>query len=141
MAHLKIAVGLLCSGLFWLLIFYLFTRLFRQKKKTEKPRDVAFMLPDRENTFVRSRLLTALNPEFCLTEEKEERLAVEFTQALKLLEKIWIAPLSPAEKIETGQLRNELQAFEKKQTFSVEEVRAINEKFARVLKLSAKYAV
>lgn len=140
MAHLKIAVGLLGSGFFWLLIFYVFTRLFKRKKKTEKPRDVAFMLPDRENTFVRSRLLTALNPEF-LAQSQEERLAVEFTQALKLLEKIWLAPLSPAEKIETGQLRSELQAFEKKQTFLVEEVRVINEIFARVLKLSAKYAV
>ena len=100
-----------------------------------------FTLPDRENTFIRSRLSTVLNREFCEAERQEEKLAIEFTQALKTLDKISVAPLSTAEKIEVGRMQDELRAFEEKEAFSAKEVSSINEKFARLLKLSAKYGV
>ena len=99
------------------------------------------MLPDRENTFVRSRLSTVLNYEFCRAQEQEEKLAIEFTQALEILNKISVAPLSTAEKIEVGQMQSDLRVLQAKETFSGKEVSSINEKFARLLKLSAKYSV
>ena len=98
-------------------------------------------MPDRENTFVRSRLSTVLNGAFCVAERQEEKLAIEFSQALKMLDKILIAPLSTAEKIEVGQMQSDLRAFEAKEAFSAKEVSSINEKFARLLKLSAKHGV
>ncbi len=139
---LCITITAVVSGFFWFFIFYLFSRIFRRRKRRKSAnREVEFTLPDRENTFVRSRLSTVLNREFCEAERQEEKLAIEFSQALKLLDKISIAPLSAAEKIEVGQMQSDLRAFEEKQTFSVKEVSSINEKFARLLKLSAKYGV
>ena len=139
---LCITITAVVSGFFWLFIFYLFSRISRRRKRRKSAnREVEFTLPDRENTFVRSRLSTVLNREFCEAERQEEKLAIEFSQALKLLDKISIAPLSAAEKIEVGQMQSDLRAFEEKQTFSVKEVSSINEKFARLLKLSAKYGV
>ena len=139
---LSVAITVFVSGFFWLFVFYLFSWLFRRKKKREnKKREVEFTLPDRENTFVRSRLSTVLNREFCESERKEEKLAVEFSQALKMLDKISVAPLSTAEKIEVGQMQGDLRILQGKETFSAKEVSLINEKFARLLKLSAKYGV
>ena len=139
---LCIAITAVVSGFFWLFIFYLFSRISRRRKRRKSAnREVEFTLPDRENTFVRSRLSTVLNREFCEAERQEEKLAIEFSQALKLLDKISIAPLSAAEKIEVGQMQSDLRTFEEKQTFSVREVSSINETFVRLLKLSAKYGV
>ena len=139
---LSVAITAFVSGFFWLFIFYLFSLLSRRRKKRENiNRELEFTLPDRENTFIRSRLSTVLNREFCEAERQEEKLAVEFSQALKMLDKISIAPLSTAEKIEVGQMQGDFRAFEMKETFTVKEVLSINEKFARVLKLSAKYGV
>lgn len=139
---LCVAITAVVSGFFWLFIFYLFSLISRRKKRRKSAnREVEFTLPDRENTFVRSRLSTVLNREFCKAERQEEKLAIEFSQALKMLDKISIAPLSAAEKIEVGQMQSDLHTFEEKQTFSVREVSSINETFARLLKLSAKYGV
>ena len=139
---LCVVITAFVSGFFWLFIFYLFSLISRRRKRRKSAnREVEFTLPDRENTFVRSRLSTVLNREFCVAERQEEKLAIEFSQALKMLDKIWVAPLSTAEKIEVGQMQSDLRAFEEKQTFTVKEVSSINEKFARLLKLSAKYGV
>ncbi len=139
---LIIAITAFVSSFFWLFIFSLFSLLSRRRKRRKNAnREVKFTLPDRENTFVRARLSTVLNREFCQAQRQEEKLAIEFSQALKMLDKISIAPLSAAEKIEVGQMQGDLRAFEEKQTFSAKEVSSINEKFARLLKLSAKYGV
>ena len=127
------------SSVCWLFIFYLFTRCC--KKRKSKVREIKFTLPDRENTFVRSRLSTDLNSEFCKAQENEKKLAIEFSQALKMLDKILVAPLSTAEKIEAGQIQSDLFAFENKERFSAKDVSSINENFLRLLKLSAKYGV
>ena len=141
MTLLDIGKIALVSGIFWLLIFWFFSRVFRRKKRPQPLRKVEFTLPDRENTFVRARLSTALNLAFCEEETREERIAIEFSQALEMLKKIKIAPLSPAETIELGQMQSDFSAYQKRETFSAKEVAAINEKFARLLKLVAKYAV
>lgn len=136
-----VAATAFASGFFWLFIFYLFVRLMRYKKEKTGNRELKFTLPDRENTFVRARLSTVLNYEFLEDERQEEKLAIEFSQALKMLDKVLIAPLSTAEKIEAGQMQADLVAFESKELFSAKEVSAINDKFSRLLKLSAKYGV
>ena len=139
---LSVVITAFVSGFFWLFIFYLCSIIFRRRKRRGNAnREMKFTLPDRENTFIRSRLSTVLNREFCEAERQEEKLAIEFTQALKTLDKISVAPLSTAEKIEVGRMQDELRAFEEKEAFSAKEVSSINEKFARLLKLSAKYGV
>ena len=137
-----VAATVFISGFFWLFIYYLFSRFFRRRKKRKTVhRELKFTLPDRENAFVRARLSTVLNREFCETQGQEEKLAIEFSQAMKMLDKISFAPLSTAEKIEVGQMQDDLHAFEVKERFTAKEVSSINEKFARLLKLSAKYNV
>ena len=136
-----VAATVLVSGFFWLFIFYLVSLFTRRKKEKTSNRELKFTLPDRENTFVRSRLSTVLNGEFCKAQEIEEKLAIDFSQALKMLDKVLIAPLSTAEKIEAGQMQADLCTFERKERFSAKEVSEVNEKFARLLKLSAKYGV
>lgn len=137
-----IVAAALVSGIFWFLVFYLFSFLVRRKRKGKGVcRELKFTLPDRENTFVRARLSTALNREFCNAEGQEEKLAIEFSQALKMLNKILISPLSAAERMEAGEMESELLALEAKDSFTAKEVSSINETFARLLKLSAKYNV
>ena len=139
---LAVAITAFVSGFVWLFIFYLCSLISRRRKRRKSGnREIKFTLPDRENTFIRSRLSTALNREFCEAERQEEKLAIEFSQALKMLDKISIAPLSTAEKIEVGQMQSDFHAFEAKEMFSAKEVSSINEKFSRLLKLSAKYGV
>lgn len=139
---LSVLITAFVSGFFWFFVFNVTSRYIRRRKKRKKTnREMKFTLPDRENTFVRSRLSTVLNREFCEAEKQAEKLAIEFTQALKTLEKISGAPLSTAEKIEVGQMQDELLFLETKAVFSAKEVSLINEKFARLLKLSAKYGV
>lgn len=137
-----IAAVALVSGFFWLFVFYLFSVFSRRRKKGKTAyRELKFTLPDRENTFVRARLSTVLNHKFLEDERQEEKLAIEFSQALKMLDKICASPLSTAERIEVGQMQDDLHAFEVKERFTAKEVSSINEKFARLLKLSAKYNV
>ncbi len=111
----------------------------KRKKKTPPARELQFTLPDRENTFVRARLSTVLNRDFVANEEQKERLALDFTQALRMLEKIKTSPLSPAEQIEVSQLHVDLSGFARKELFSPREATNINDSFSRILKLSAKY--
>ncbi len=137
-----IAATALVSGFFWFLIFYLFSLWARRKKKGKIAcRELQFTLPDRENAFIRSRVSTLLNREFCRAQEQEEKLAIEFSQALKMLDKISVSPLSAAERIEVGGIQGELVSLEAKDSFTAKEASLINERFARILKLSAKYNV
>ena len=113
----------------------------KRKKKKPPTREIKFTLPDRENTFVRARLATALNGELATRAEQKARLAVDFTQALQMLEKIKASPLTSAEQIEVAGLCTDLRSFAQKDLFTTRETAAINESFLRILKLSAKYKI
>ena len=136
-----ILIVFLVSGLVWLPIFSLLRKAFSSSKKEKIERKIEFTLPDRENTYLRSRLATTLNPDSVGLERKEESLSIGFTRALKMLSKILQAPLSPAERIEAESMKEALENYKNRQTFSTKDVREINDAFARLLKLSGKYAV
>ena len=131
----------LVYALFWGIGIKLVKRL-REKKRREMPqREIEFTLPDRENAYVRARLSTVLNGELNASEEREEELSVGFAYAQKLLAKICLAPLSPAERLEVGDLQIALENYVQKSGFNSAEMQRLNELFSRLLKLSAKYAV
>ena len=139
---LSVVITAIVSGVFWLVLFAFVSSVScRRKKRAKANREMEFTLPDRENTFIRARLSTVLNREFREGEGQEEKLAIEFSQALKMLDKISFASLSTAERIEVGEMQRELRLFQAKESFSVKEVFSINEQFSRLLKLSAKYGV
>ena len=110
----------------------------RKKKEEIAPRRIEFTLPDRENAYVRARLATVLQPE---GDEQETGIKIDFSHARMLLHRIWFASLSPAERLEMDGLEDTLDKYANVTQFKEQDVRVINDAFARLLKLSAKHDV
>lgn len=151
LALLAIFGGGVYLALYSLLALRKGLRLRRQRRR-ETARRLQFALPDRENSFVRSRLQTTLQIDDESLEEawkesettptprgKEKMFRVEY--AYRLLSKIKAAPLSAAERLQTDEMSKTLAMYMRKESWTAGDLRAINELFAGLLKLSAKYAV
>lgn len=117
-------------------------KIERFKKAT---REFSFALPDRENSFVRERLRGELRPE---TEKKEQANAVlmkdldvrlEYTR--KTVAKLKALELTPADRLEVNRISKTVTFYALKNALSPSETRSLNDCFARLLKLTAKYAV
>lgn len=110
-------------------------------QRAEIKRQLKFTLPDRENTYLRDRLHTALNGGkeefFC---EKGEAIA-KMDYARRMLAQIREAPLTPIERIDVEEFARLLIAYERKGGWNASDVKAISEIFSRLLKLAAKYEV
>ena len=96
---------LLGFAIFWC-VKHVILFVKNRRRKFLSERQVEFTLPDRENTYVRSRLATVLNTQFQSDAEIEEELPLTFAHAQTLLHKLWFAPLSQAERLEMEQLEN-----------------------------------
>ena len=131
--------GMMCISVVALVVLLVLS-IKRKKRRFSLERNIEFTLPDRENTYVRARLATVLNPNMA-NEEKEEELPITFEHAKALLNKIWFAPLSQAERLEMQSLENSLKKYAEQTRFNAKEVRNVNDVFLRLLKLSAKYNV
>ncbi|MBE7068661.1 MAG: hypothetical protein E7381_05110 [Clostridiales bacterium] len=116
----------------------------RREKRRAVERKLKFTLPDRENTFVRARLNTVLR-EIDLRESGQEEGRAEkyfcMKHAKKMLNEIKNAPLSVAERLEIMEISALFELYFKKTAWNTSEIKALNEAFARVLKLSAKHSV
>ncbi len=113
----------------------------RRLKKEEQLRRVQFALPDKENAFVRTRLHTALQVPSVLEERQALPSIVRFSYAKKLLAKVLESPLSPAERLQAEDIGKIFALYLKKEAIGEVDLRGINETFAALLKLSAKYEV
>lgn len=109
----------------------------RRKRRAEIRRRLQYTLPDRDNSYVRARLNTALQPE--REEETNERVDLDYARGL--LARIKEAPLSRAERLETEEISRLVALYIEKKAWSATDLRAVNDAFSRMLKLSAKYAV
>ena len=103
-------------------------------------RRVEYTLPDRENSYVRARLSTALRGDMGAEEERTE-YTVCLSYARELLAKLKAAPLTQAERLETDGLEGIFSLYFHKSKWSANDLRAVNGACARLIKLSAKYAV
>ena len=103
-------------------------------------RRVEYTLPDRENSYVRARLSTALRGDMGAEEERTE-YTVCLSYARELLAKLKAAPLTQAERLETDGLEGVFSLYFHKSKWSANDLRAVNGACARLIKLSAKYAV
>ena len=111
----------------------------RKRRREEAVRSIRYALPDRDNSFVRSRLQTALSiPE---AGEEQKKGAFHLDHARSLLAKVKAAPLSVAERLETDEIGRLLGLYMKKDGWTASDLQAANEILSRLLKLSAKYAV
>ena len=115
----------------------------KKQARDEAQRQLKFALPDKENSFIRERLQQVLNvPEVEAVEEiKTERTCFEFLYAQKLLNQLAEQNVSMTERLELMEINKFLGANLQKIRWGVEDIRAINECFSRILKLSAKYAI
>ena len=116
-------------------------RRARKKRAQENGlRQIEYTLPQRDNSFIRARLHTALRPD--ITNEAVD-FAPDFRleHARKLLYQMKNAPLSPAERLQLEDTEKLFYVYWKKERWTAEDVRLVNEIFSYLLKLSAKYAV
>lgn len=114
----------------------------RKKERAKIERRLQFALPDKDNSFVRARLNTVLRlderPDFVMPALEND---LSFSLARALLAKVREAPLSTAERLETEEIAKMVALYLQKKDFTAQDTRTLNEAFARILKLSAKYAV
>ena len=141
---------LVFSGVAYLFLFaILLIRgkfLERKRRRAEIARRLCYTLPDRENTYIRARLNTALqipkeklNADMGASDALEQPVKLEHARVL--LSKVKEAPLSQAERLRIEEMSKALSLYLQKESWTIEELRAVNELCASLLKLSAKYTV
>ncbi len=144
-AFLELAVGFYAV----LSIVYFVKRKREQRRKAREEicRRAVYMLPDRENTFLRERLQTGLRVEEEATEKallktaKEGLKDVRFEYARKLISRLKASPLSAADRLETENLSRLVALYTVSENPTIADLRSLNDCLSALLKLSAKYAV
>lgn len=139
------AVGLVIGVTYCVLTAALMMRGYlvkRKKLRAEILRKVQYTLPEKENSYIRNRLQGVLNESArCenATEGKKESVRVDYAQ--RLLAKVQEAPLTKAERLEMEEVSKVFAMYLKKNRWTVEDVRTLNDLFAYLMKISAKYAI
>ncbi len=111
-----------------------------RKKRAEILKRLQYTLPSKDNPYVKERLQTTLKQN--VDEKKQEpNEIVRLEHVRKLLSKVRNAPLTKAERLETEEMAKTFALYMQKSKWTVEDVRAMNELFSALLKISAKYAV
>ncbi len=111
----------------------------RKKERLQALRSLEFILPEKDNDYVRERLRTTLREEEKETQKTGVPVRLQYaTQMLTLLK---TSALSPAERLDLEEMEGLLALYEEDSPLSSEETKAVNEVFSRLLKLSAKYEI
>lgn len=138
-----VALGGLTYLVLWLIIALRARLKKRRESRAEIERKLKFTLPEKENTFVRARLHTALKTDESVAENAEtekETQALPLSHAWKLLARLREKRLSAADGLTARELAALLTAYKDKQTLSKGDVLALNDALAGILKLAAKYS-
>ncbi len=142
LAGVYVCLGLLVVHSLWgvgsLILRWIERRRERKKSRLTAARRVEYTLPERENTFVRSRLNTALNSS---REDKETPIEVRLGYVKKMLCSVKEAALTPVERLDVEEMSGVVAAYTAKEGWSSADRKAVNEVCAKLLKLSAKYEI
>ena len=141
---------LLCTGVLYLsLQIALMIRnniRMRKEARAEIERRIAYTLPERENTYVRSRLNTTLyvpgkevNADMGTAQGTQEPIKLDYARTL--LNRLREAPLSGTERLQIEDLGKMLSIYLSKKKWTAKDARAVNDLCATLLKLSGKYNV
>ena len=139
---------LFLGGLIYLVLFCTLSVrrrvLERRKRRQEIRRRIQYTLPQRDNSYIRARLHTALNcEENALNADmgvgKEEKVCLQYVQ--ELLCKVKESPLSMAERLQVEEMSKTFALYDGKECWTTEEQRGVNDLCGALVKLSAKYAV
>ncbi len=106
-----------------------------------KAREMRYVLPQKDNTFVRARLGSFAKESKVESQDVVGDMSLRFTYAKNLLEKLRLQSLGATERLEMDELASVFALYAKKDKFVGEDIRLVNDAFSRVLKLAAKYAV
>jgi hypothetical protein len=142
------AEGILVGLLYGVLFAYLTLKCKRAERKArreEEKRRLQFILPEKENAYLRDRLIRALK----IAQEKEgkefstdqESIGVRLSYARNMVAKLKESSLSPIERLDVEEMARTIALMERKESWSSSEIKMINEIFACFLKLSAKHEV
>ena len=110
--------------------------LMRRAERAKIERAEQYVLPARENAYLRERLHVISQDQEC----DSERLHLSFSYARRALLRLRNAKLGLTERLETEELSKLFGLYHGKQAFTAEDVAMLSEAFSRLLKLSAKYA-
>lgn len=108
----------------------------KKLQREERYRQLQYTLPDRGNSYIRARLNTALQ-----TEKGVEKWNTEFCYARELLNKVRQVQLCATDQLQAEQVGKTLSLFAHKEGLKTGELQVVNEAFAVLLKLAAKYGV
>jgi hypothetical protein len=116
------------------------------RKKQEKQRAIEmrnkrleYVLPDRDNSFVRARLNTVLR--VGEQEECSPQGEFRFAHARKLLTAIKQKSLSMPERLQVQDMEKLFYAYLQKDSLRAEEVQLLSDTFAALIKLAAKHSL
>ena len=151
MAALFMAGG----GIYLVLFAFLsIKRSLARRRELRRPmrKEIQYTLPSHENTYVKTRLNTALQTQGNTSlntdtgggdaqEKQSVSMPMPLGYARKLLAKLKEAPLTKAERLETEDVARTFAVYAEKQTRTVGDTRSINELCSWLLKLCAKYSV
>ncbi len=114
----------------------------RHLQRADRGNRLEYALPARENTLVRERLLSALS-----TDKREqgdvdaESVGVKLQYATKLIARLKENALTAVEGLEVKEMSALVALYNRKEKWTNEDVKALGEVLARLLKLTAKYDV
>lgn len=135
------------GGVVYPLLFLCVTAQKRLKARRAQRQTIErknrYILPDRDNEFVKMRLNTVLRTvkeEDEQTEENLEEKSVRLDYARRLLNALCNEPLGTVERLEMTELSALLALYLKKDKWNATELKRLNDVFARILKLAGKYA-
>lgn len=111
----------------------------RKRKREQLARSLVFTLPEKDNAYLRDRLHCALNAENKPIQEEDAGVRLDYIR--KLTAKLKGAALSVSDRMQINELSRAITLCACKEKMTAEETRSLNECFATLLKLSAKYGL
>ncbi len=111
----------------------------REKARVEARKKEIYTLPNRENSFIKERLLSISVPQTSALCKDGKELRLVYVRGL--LQKIKGKSLTPSERVQVDGISRYLTAFAMKDEHTCQELREVNERFSELIKLSAKYAI
>ncbi len=110
----------------------------KKRARIQAARRLEYTLPDEHNAYVRERLQTTLSAR----EGREETGAsVRVRYARRMLTLLKGSALTPVERLDVEEMEKALALYDEDKRWTGEDMKAVNEIFARLLKLSAKYEI
>ena len=146
---MRLKMGLVCLALLSIYGGFIYLLLFcvlsfknriaeRKRRRAEIRRKIQYTLPNYNNTYLRERLQTVLHSP-CKGEENSAEKPLHLHYVMKLISKLKAAPLSVAERLRVDEMEKYVALCQQKEEWTIEEMQAINDTLAQLLKISAKY--